>query len=130
MADYWEKTPTPKIPDLDYKTELFYNAMRETSKDVDAICKNTGISRDIITKIKQHVFVEEHILRNSVGKFFPDADMAAAWNRLIENKYVYSDLKMLQHEYAESLIMKGLEVAYDDAHYLANKLYDWDSTLS
>jgi len=55
--------------------------------------------------------------------------MAAAWNRLIDNKYVYSDLKMLQHEYAESLIMEGLKVSYDDAHYIVNKLYDWDSTL-
>src|SRR5690606_81948 len=124
-----EATPSPKVPELDRRTELFYNAMRETSKDVDDICKNTGISRDVIIKVKQHVFIEEHMLRHGIEKFFPDADMAAAWNRLKENKYVYSDLKMLQHEYAESLIMQGLEVAYDDAHCLANKLYDWDSTL-
>jgi hypothetical protein len=124
-----DKTSILKMPDLDFKTESFYTSMRKTSIDIDVICKNTGISRDIINKIKQHVFVEEHILRYGVGRFFPDADMAAAWNRLIENKYVYSDLKMLQHEYAEALFMQGLKVAYDDAHYLVNKLYDWDSTL-
>ncbi len=124
-----DKTHVTKLAELDNKTEKFYNVMRESAEDIRAISKNTGLPIETIEKIKNHVFIEEHILREGRGRFFPDADMAAAWQRLIDNNYVYSDLKMLQHEYAEALIMRGLEITYDEAHYIVNEIYNWDRLL-
>jgi hypothetical protein len=113
----------------DALTEIFYNDIRNTTIDIEAISKNTGIPKDIIQKIKSHVFLEDHILYEGIGKFGIDEDMAAAWQRLIDNKFNKSDLILLQHEYAESLLMNGTEIAYSDAHPLVNQRYDWYRSL-
>lgn len=113
----------------DALTEIFYNDMRNTAVDIEAISKNTGIPKDIIQKIKSHVFLEDHILYEGIGKFDIDEDMAAAWQRLIDNKFTKSDLILLQHEYSESLLMNGTEIAYSDAHPIINEWYDWYGSL-
>jgi len=118
-----------KIEKIEAEAEKFYNLMRKTTEDIAAIAKNTGISKDVISKIKNHIFLEEHILRDRVSKFFADADMAAAWERLINNNYIYADLKMLQHEYAEAILMNGTELSYDSVHYIINEIYNWEYTL-
>jgi len=43
-------------------------------------------------------------------RFDPDPHMAAAWQRLISNQYIKTDLKWLLHEYAESLIMQSRKI--------------------
>lgn len=58
-------------------------------------------------------------------RFFPDADMAAAWKRLIDGNFVYSDLLLLQHEYAEALIIDGT----GPSHAFVDKLYNWKDSL-
>lgn len=40
-----------------------------------------------------------------------------------------SDLLLLQHEYAESLIMNGKTVGWHEAHNIINKFYDWEGAL-
>lgn len=86
-------------------------------------------SIDVIERIKKHVFLENHILHNGIGKFAPDADMAAAWKRLIDNTFTQTDLLFLQHEYAESFIMNGLDIAWREAHDRVNQMYNWDILL-
>ncbi len=124
-----EKTHAHKLPALELETKTFYENMRKSALDIEKICQNTGLDRNIITRIKNHLFNEEHILRTGISKFHPDEDIAAAWQRLIDNNYVYSDLKLLQHEYAESLIMNGLEMTYDDVHPRINTIYNWEKSL-
>jgi len=51
--------------------------------------------------------------------------MAAAWKRLMDGNFVYSDLVLLQHEYAESFAMQGDKIPYDIAHEIVNKVYNW-----
>lgn len=43
--------------------------------------------------------------------------------------FVYSDLLLLQHEYADSIIMRGIQVPYDPAHAFVNTLYNWEKSL-
>ena len=78
---------------------------------------------------KYYLILEEHILYDGIGKFGIDEDMAAAWQRLIDNKFTKSDLILLQHEYSESLLMNGMEIAYSDAHPIVNQWYDWYRSL-
>lgn len=122
-------THVDKINKIEAEVEDFYNKMRMTMEDIEIISRNTGISKDFIEKIKKHIFLEEHTLYDGIRKFDPLPDMAVAWQRLIDNKFVYSDLLLLQHEYAESLIMNGTEVSYRIAHDIINKLYNWDASL-
>ena len=44
----------------------------------------------------------------------------------MENNYVQSDLRLLLHEYAESLIMQGTKVSYENAHYILDTIYGWE----
>jgi len=76
------------------------------------------------------VLIEEHLLeKNIIARFHPDFDMAAAWQRLIDNNFVQSDLLLLLHEYAESFIMNGIEVEWRTAHGVVIKFYNWDKSL-
>ncbi len=85
---------------------------------------------DYIRKIKSHLFMEEHILHEGViSRFSPDIDMAAAWDRLLKNRFTDSDLLLLKHEYAEACIMRGAQVSWEEAHPLANQIYNWQASL-
>lgn len=115
---------------VDAQTDAFYSKIRTATNDTTMISKNTNIPEDIIQRIKSHLFLEEHILRDGrVSRFDIDEDIAAAWERLIDNRYVRSDLILLQHEYAEACKMNGMDVAYDVAHPVVNKLYHWEDSL-
>jgi len=118
-----------KMEKIEAEVTHFYESIRATTDDITGIVKNTGISEGIIKQIKQNVFFDEHILIDGIKRFAPQADMAAAWQRLMCGNFVHSDLLLLQHEYAESLIMKGLQIAYDPAHAFVDKLYNWKNAL-
>lgn len=106
-----------------------YEAIRSNFDDVNQISKNTSIPVDIIKAIKDHVFYSSHIIETSSGveiaRFYPNIDMADAWNRLTNNSFSKSDLLWLQHEFAESLIMRGDMIRWRYAHDFVNKIYNW-----
>lgn len=122
-------TSINKISIIEKEASVFYNAMRKTNIDVKKISTNTGISQKTIQQIKDHLFKENHLLRNKITRFDPDPDIANAWKRLVDGKFFRADLKLLQHEYAELLIMQGDLISYDIAHPLANSTYNWQSSL-
>ena len=115
-----------KFEKIEIETKRFYNLMRTTNEDISAIVNNTGINKEILNQIKNHVFIEDHILDNGVMRFDPCPDMAAAWKRLISGNFVYSDLVLLQHEYAESFAMQKAKIPYRIAHEIVNKMYNWE----
>lgn len=122
-------TDYAKFEKIETETKKFYDFMRSTNEDINAIAKNTGINKEILNQIKNHVFIEDHILRNNIiTQFHPHEDMAAAWKRLMDGNFVYSDLILLQHEYAESFIMQGDKIPYDIAHEIVNKAYNWEKS--
>ncbi len=109
--------------------EDIYAGIRQSSSDVTQIAKNTGISEDIIQQIKQHVFMEGHVLNDGIKRFPADFDIAKSWQRLIDGKFVQSDLQLLKHEFAESLLMKGTNVEWRIGHDLANGFCNWHESL-
>jgi hypothetical protein len=110
-------------------TTSLYHIARSTDKDIDEICKHTEINREIITRIKAHLFYQEHRFFDGVRRFDPDCEVMMVWTRLMSNEFVKSDLLFLQHVYVESLVANGTEVSYEEADTAANKLYNWQGAL-
>jgi hypothetical protein len=118
---------------LEEKAKIIYDQHRAMTTDVDKIAANTGVPRAMIQRIKNHVFYEDHILHDGerfvIKKFDPNIDMAEAWQRLVDGSFKKADLMMLKHEYAESLIMEGIQVSYKEAHHFINSIYNWEKLL-
>ncbi|WPC42723.1 hypothetical protein [Clostridium sp. JS66] len=80
------------------------------------ISENTGIPEWRISRIKEHVFNNEHTLSDGVRRFDPNYDMANAWERLIKGEHVQSDLDLLNHEIFESKFESIFKTNYRTAH--------------
>jgi hypothetical protein len=50
------------------------------------------------------------------AQFDPDAEIAAAWDRLTQGDYITNDIHLLEHEYFESKFEKLFKTDYDTAH--------------
>ncbi|HEV2600958.1 MAG TPA: hypothetical protein VGT41_01540 [Candidatus Babeliales bacterium] len=123
---YAETTGIKQFEAAEAKAAFSYASIREAMNDINRVSKNTGLSQNIIRKIKEHVFFDEHILSNGIKRFAPDLDIAEAWNRLVDNKFVQADLTWLLHEYAESILMKGQQMDWRSAHGIINQFYNWE----
>jgi hypothetical protein len=84
-----------------------YDAIRRSTDDVAQIAKATGRSEAEIAQIKNYVFREEHQLTAGLRRFDPDPKIAAAWQRLEKGVHNAQDLALLEHELAESMLMKA-----------------------
>ena len=90
--------------------------IRSTSDDVVQISHQTGIPEWKIQKIKEHVFYNDHILDDRIGRFDADIDIADAWERLRKGNYNQDDLDLLNHEYYEHRFEKFFDTDYANAH--------------
>lgn len=102
----------------------YYESVRHMKTDTQKISAATGISRDKIDKIKNHVFITEHDLLTGHKRFDPSYDMAQSWQRLINGDFKEQDIVLLKHEYAE---LRYMEKGYsqNEAHILASKKYNY-----
>lgn len=102
----------------------YYESVRHMKTDTQKISVATGISRDKIDKIKNHVFIAEHDLLTGHKRFDPSYDMAQSWQRLINGDFKEQDIVLLKHEYAE---LRYMEKGYsqNEAHILASKKYNY-----
>ena len=102
----------------------YYEAVRHMKTDTARISQATGIAKDKLDKIKEHVFIKEHDLINGKRRFDPDYEMAQSWQRLINGNFKEQDIVLLKHEYAELRYMeKGL--TQNEAHIKASRKYDF-----
>lgn len=113
----------------DDDAESYYDTIRKRSDDIAKIAKNTGFSEKDIQKIKEHVFLNSHILRDGTGRFDADYDMAIAWQRLINGSFEDRDLVLLNHELLESIVEKEYNLTYREAHNMAEKEYAWEKII-
>lgn len=116
----------------DRHAEIYYEAVRNSKKDdiVRTISKNTEMPEAVISKVYDHVFVNEYELYGGHKKFDPDYDMAESFRRLREGKDIQKhDLILLKHEYLEYGLMKKLSLSYDEAHRLAESRYNYNEAL-
>lgn len=114
----------PLSPKADEHATRYYESVRHMKTDTEKISKSTGISKDKLDKIKNHVFIAEHNLIDGVRRFDPDYEMAQSWQRLIDGNIKEQDMVLLKHEYAELRYMeKGL--TQNEAHIKASHRYDF-----
>lgn len=114
----------PLSSKADEHATRYYESVRHMKTDTEKISKSTGISKDKLDKIKNHVFIAEHNLIDGVRRFDPDYEMAQSWQRLIDGNINEQDMVLLKHEYAELRYMeKGL--TQNEAHIKASHRYDF-----
>jgi hypothetical protein len=109
----------------------FYEEVRKRKTDVEAIAGNTGFDRDIIQKIKNHIFYAEHDLGYDVPVHFdPDYNMAVSWQRLSEGTDIQEeDYLLLRHEYLELTLMETEGLKYEEAHIKASGQFDYAAII-
>jgi LysM repeat protein len=90
-----------------HAAEKAYAAIRNSTDDVARIAKTTGRSEAEIAQIKNHLFDESHRLSRGLRRFDADPQIAAAWQRLQRGVRNADDLALLEHELAESMLMKA-----------------------
>lgn len=96
--------------------ELAYNTIRSDSGDVAAIARNTGMPEWRVSRIKDHVFFNEHQLDDGLMRFQADPEMANAWSRLSVGNHVGSDIKLLNHEIFEAKFEGIFKTNYRTSH--------------
>lgn len=111
----------------------YYEAVRNSKKSpiVKRISKNSGFSEEYISKVYDHVFINEYDLYEGKKRFEPDYDMAESFRRLREGKDIQEhDMVLLKHEHLEYGLMNKLGIPYDKAHDLAQSKYDYAAALN
>ena len=107
--------PAPRML-TEAEARKVYDAVRASTDDIDRIVKNTGMPRNVIERVRKHVFVDEHALPlgpNDVVRmnFTPDEEIARLWRNAMDGKLTSPDRaqfeRLLSHEYVESMLMEG-----------------------
>lgn len=94
-----------------------YSTIRSYTDDVATIAKNTGWKDFQVQRIKDHLFFNEHTMRDgSVRRFDPDIEIAEAWERLRQGRYNNNDIRLLEHELFESKFEGIFKTDYGTAH--------------
>lgn len=105
--------------------ERYYGLVRAMTTDVAKIAENTGFSEEVIQRIKNFIFLDEHDLGDlEPRRFDPSFAMAQSWQRLINGNPEPHDLIMLQHEILEKELMDSGMTQYA-AHIEASKKYNY-----
>lgn len=105
-----------------------YDAIRASSTDVAEIASKTGFKPSNIQKVKDHLFIKEHLLDRyvkqgvpaTIRRFDSDVGIAQAWNRLRQGTHTADDIKLLKHEIAEAWYMRRHGPSYNTAHEAAS----------
>lgn len=104
-----------------------YEAIRKRTTDIYYISRNTQLSYEQVSLIKQYIFSARHVLDGEVNRFAASYEMAESWRRLASKtgKGIQPhDVLMLYHEMLEiKYVLKGN--SQHDAHELASKKYDY-----
>lgn len=112
--------------------QSYYQAVRNSKKSViiKTISDNTGMSEKYISKVYDHVFINEYDLYGGSKRFDPDYDMAESFRRLREGRGIQAhDMVLLRHEHLEYGLMNKLGMPYDEAHRLAESKYNYREAL-
>ncbi len=132
------------LPAQDRWAEQRYDDFRASDADLPDIVAGLStvrrsdgstFTREQIQQIKDHLFRESHPLDNYEGgithrTFDPDAEIAAAWERLQQGRATNSDVVLLEHELAESTLLRDNPgMTYREAHQQANQRWDWQSII-
>lgn len=83
------------------------------------MAKNTGMNEFHIEKIKNHIFYNNHELRQGAARFDADPLIADAWRRLESGTFNQMDIQLLNHELFESKFEGIFKTDYITSHNAA-----------
>ncbi|MDR1100742.1 MAG: hypothetical protein LBL34_00020 [Clostridiales bacterium] len=114
--------------------ELYYETIRRSAADIESIAKNTTFSKEDISKVKDHLFYNKHLLGridefgNPIAtRFDPDYHQALSWQRLWSGKEIEEmDIIFLKHELREIELIARKNMTYFEAHKIAEQEYNYD----
>ncbi|MCT7954076.1 hypothetical protein [Laspinema palackyanum] len=106
--------------DAEAATIRQYEEIIAMTDDVMQIASHLNISSEIILKVKEHIFINQHTLdmpdseRNCTvpfrGNFTPDAEIANLWlkakNGTLQSREVVRFKRLIAHEYVERGLME------------------------
>jgi hypothetical protein len=104
------------IDEASPETLRAYERIAETAGDVPSIARNTGVPRDVLDRVKEHVFRTEHrvpVGPNDVraGRFTPDDEIADLWTKAERGTLRPGEAQQFRrlaaHEYVESRLMEA-----------------------
>ncbi|WP_203835066.1 hypothetical protein [Winogradskya humida] len=129
---------------LDRWSNAAYDDIRGTP-DAEVIAANlratsrldgsVGFSVQEISRIRKHIFFEEHPLSDYDGgivhrRYDASPDMAEAWLRLRSGNPRPEDIVLLEHEWAEASYYDAHPGAtYEEAHHAANVVSNWQNQI-
>ena len=106
-----------------------YETYRRRASDIPKIAKVTGHTEEEITRVKNHMFINEHDLDDGRHRFDPDFQQAQSWIRLESGKPEEHDLVMIEHELIEEQLMRENGLSYDEAHAKTNQVANYQKAL-
>jgi hypothetical protein len=131
---YYLKNKSPFLDELeDACAQVCYDSIVSSQSDIEDISKNTGLSISSIKQVKEHVFINKHLMSKGYEedlktimeykKFNPDLRQALAWMRLKSNQHSGDDIQWFKHESYESQYELKNNATYEDSHAAAEKFY-------
>ncbi len=84
--------------------DRYYESVRHMKNDTQRIADATGIKKDKINKIKQHIFIKEHDLWDGHRRFDSSYEMALSWQRLIDGKRILPKDIILLRQYRTKIV--------------------------
>lgn len=117
----------------DAHADRYYESMRNRKKDpvVSAISRNSGISKESVSKMFDHLFIKKYRLDKGVAHFDSDYYIAESVRRLQEGKRIQKhDIILIKHEAMEYDLMNNKGMSYEEAHAIANKSYNYQKALA
>ena len=108
-----------------------YEQIRQNHTDIDKIADNLKIDKNYVQQVKEYVFLKEHQLIGGKRRFDPNLNIAENWNRLINNKFLKSDLEWFLHEFSEYILSESHQhIDHNTIHSYAAGIHNWVGMLS
>ena len=107
--------------------EKYYESVRNMTTDIDNIVEHTGLSKEVVTNAKNHLFMTKHNLGGGkLEYFYPDYEISQSWQKLSnKNSEIQPhDITLLKHENMEAELMaKGY--SQQQAHRKTEEIYNY-----
>jgi hypothetical protein len=117
----------PFSKDANKHAEMYYAEIRKMSTDVFKIANNINVDVNLIIKIKNYLFLEQHLINGKLKPFDASFHIAQSWQRLMsdERNIKPHDITLIKHElYEMNLISKGM--SREKAHLETSKIYNYE----
>lgn len=112
--------------------DRYYESVRNGKKApvVDAISQNANINAEHVSKMFDHLFINEYDLDKGHVRFDADYDIAESIQRLRDGKNIQDhDLILVYHEAMEYDLMNNDGLGYEEAHEKANSAFNYQAAL-